>query len=560
MRILICFVTMLLPLWVSVAEALESPAYGDSCMVVTAHPVATELGVQVLRDGGNAVDAAVAVSFALAGVEPYGSGLGGGGFFVLWDAAAASARTLDARETAPESATRDMFLADGLASADLSRNSPRSAGVPGLVAGLWELHRDGGRLPWGQLVKAAADAVENLRVSEMLQIRIAEHADRFNDAARAVFLPGGRVPAVGEILRQEDLARTMRAIAADGPEAFYWGPVAGALAEASLDAEGIGITLRDLRNFKPRWRDAVTGEYEGLQVVSMAPPSSGGVHLVQMLNILEPYDLTGMEFGSADAVHVMTEAMKFAYADRSRFLGDSDFVDVPVQRLSSHDHADSLRQFILDDVARPEADIPGTPLVDGESSQTTHLSVVDADGNAVAATLTINLSFGSAIMARGTGILLNNEMDDFVSAPGVPNAFGLVGGEANAIAPGKRPLSSMTPTIVLRAGKVFMVAGSPGGSKIITTTLQNIVNVVDHGMNALQAVSAPRIHHQWFPRKLYYESYGLSPDTRHELERRGHVLQDRSSMGNAQIIVFDDEAMRWEGASDPRGMGLAAGY
>lgn len=542
------------------ASAVERPAHGDSCMVVTAHPLASELGVRVLRQGGNAVDAAVAVSFALAGLEPYSSGLGGGGFFVLWDGPAATARTLDARESAPETAHRDMFLVDGRAFADLSRDGPRAAAVPGLVAGLWQLHQEHGRLPWRQLVEAAAEQVESLRVYPMLADRIARHEQRFNAAARSVFLPGGRAPAVGEVLRQDDLAHTLRAIAAAGPEAFYRGPVAAALVEASLDSTGKGMTLQDLRRYIPRWREPIVGSYRGLQVISMAPPSSGGVHLVQMLNILEAYDLAGMGFGSADAVHHMTEAMKFAYADRSLFLGDSDFVDVPVARLAGRAHADSLRSLISPDRALPEARIPGAPLVDTESHETTHLSIVDAEGTAVAATLTINLSFGSGRMARGTGVLLNNEMDDFVAAPGVPNAFGLVGGEANAIAAGKRPLSSMTPTIVLQGGRVFMVAGAPGGSKIITTTLQNIINVVDHGMDALQAVSVPRVHHQWYPRLLYFEHHGLSPDTVNELQRRGHRLQARGPMCNAQIIVRDDDEGRWQGASDPRGMGAAAGF
>lgn len=529
-------------------------------MVVTAHPRATDLGVRILRQGGNAVDAAVAVSFALAGVEPYSSGLGGGGFFVLWDAPNGQALSLDARETAPETAERDMFLLAGQASAALSQDGPRSAGVPGLVAGLWELHQDHGRLPWSVLVEAAAREVETIRVSPMLRDRIAYHADRFNGAARQVFLPAGEVPQVGQMLPQPDLARTLRNIAEQGPDAFYRGPVAGALVEASRDSAGRGLTLRDLRDYRPRWRAPITGSYRGLRILSMAPPSSGGVHLVQMLNMLEPYDLAAMGFGSAAAVHHLAEVMKFAYADRSRFLGDSDFVDVPVRRLISRAHADSLRAFIRADQARPESLIAGAPLVDLESHETTHFSIVDTEGSAVAATLTINLSFGSGRMARGTGVLLNNEMDDFVAAPGSPNAFGLIGGEANAIAPGKRPLSSMTPTIVLRDGRVFMVAGAPGGSKIITTTLQNIVNVVDHGMDALQAVSAARVHHQWYPRKLYYETYGLSPDTLAELRRRGQVVQERSPMGNAQIIVRDREHALWTGASDPRGMGSAEGF
>jgi len=525
-------------------------------MVVSAHPDATELGVLVLRQGGNAVDAAVAVSFALAGCEPYSSGLGGGGFFVIFDAAQKEIKSLDARETAPASAHRDMYLVDGKPDSDLSCNGPLAVGVPGLVAGLWQLHQSSGRLPWADLVQVAARTVKTIEVSPMLHHRLSYKSQYFNEAARRVFLPEGYVPPVGATIDQNDLFKTMQAIALNGPDAFYQGPVA----EAMVSVTRSNMTLHDLATYQPRWRSAVHGRYRGLDVYSMAPPSSGGVHLVQMLNILEPFNLQASGFGSAATVHLLTEAMKFAYADRSRFLGDSDFVNVPVKRLTSAAHADSIRKLISTETAYPERLIVGADLVDEESLETTHFSIVDSEGNAVAATLTINLTFGSCLMAPGTGVLMNNEMDDFVAAPGTPNAFGLVGGEANRVQPGKRPLSSMTPTIVLQEGKVRMVTGAPGGSKIITTTLQTIINVVDHEMNALQAVTAPRVHHQWYPRYLYFEEFGLSPDTRKQLENMGHKLKSRSSMCNAQIIVVDTENGHIQGASDPRGMGLASGF
>ncbi len=547
---------LLLLLLPGLSWAAEAPARGDSCMVVSAHPVATRLGVQVLRQGGNAVDAAVAVSFALAGCEPYSSGLGGGGFFVFYDTDTGLVKTLDARETAPASAHRDMFLVDGKPDPEISRNGPLAVGVPGLVAGLWQLHQAAGRLPWSDLVLTAARSVKTIRVSPMLNQRIKYKAKFFNEAARRVFLPGSRVPAVGSILVQDDLFATMQSIASNGPDAFYQGPVA----EAIVSITGSGLTLGDLASYRPRWRQPVHGLYRGLDVYSMAPPSSGGVHLVQMLNILEPFDLQAAGFGSAACVHLLAEAMKFAYADRSLFLGDSDFVDVPVARLAGRAHADSLRGLMRLEKAYPEYLILGADLLDSESLETTHLSIVDTEGNAVAATLTINLTFGSCLMAPGTGVLMNNEMDDFVAAPGTPNAFGLVGGEANSVAPGKRPLSSMTPTIVLQDGRVRMVTGAPGGSKIITTTMQTIINVVDHKMNALQAVIAPRVHHQWYPRRLYFEEFGLSPDTRKNLENMGHHLESRGSMCNAQIIVVDPESGLRQGASDPRGMGLASGF
>jgi len=538
------------------SQSAESPAKGDSCMVVSAHPDATRLGVQVLRQGGNAVDAAVAVSFALAGCEPYSSGLGGGGFFIQYDSGSGLVRSLDARETAPASAHRDMYLVDGKPDSDLSRNDPLAVGVPGLVAGLWQLHQAGGRLPWSDLVLSAARTVKSIRVSPMLHHRLSYKSEYFNPAARRVFLPEGSVPDVGTILHQNDLFGTMKSIAESGPDAFYKGPVA----EAMVSVTKSGITLADLEKYQPRWRQPVHGKYRGLDVYSMAPPSSGGVHLVQMLNMLERFDLEASGFGSSSTVHLMTEAMKFAYADRSRFLGDSDFVQVPLKRLISDAHCDSLASLISLENAYPEHLILGAELVDDESVETTHLSIIDTEGNAVAATLTINLTFGSCLMAPGTGVFMNNEMDDFVAAPGTPNAFGLVGGEANSVAPGKRPLSSMTPTVVLQDNRVRMVTGAPGGSKIITTTMQTIINVVDHHMDALQAVSMPRVHHQWFPRLLYFEKFGLSPDSRQKLESMGHCLKSRGPMCNAQIIVVDPENGQRQGASDPRGMGLASGF
>ena len=540
--------------------AVEDPSAGESCMVVTAHPDATQAGLDILRQGGNAVDAAVAVAFALAVCEPYSSGLGGGGFVVTFEAATGETRALDARETAPASSHRDMYLTNGQVDSQLSRYGALSVGVPGLVRGLWELHQTSGQLPWSDLVSPALNlAAGGVTVSPLLRARIIRAEPRFNQAARDIFLPGDQIPEEGSVLVQHDLAGTLSAISAGGPDEFYTGAIAQSRA-ATATAAGVGVTLDDLAAYKPIWRQPTMGSYRGLQIVSMPPPSSGGVHLIQMLNILEGFDLAGAGFGSAAACHQLAEAMKFAYADRSLFLGDSDFVSVPVARLISHAYADSLRGLISPVRAYPENKIKGAPLVPGESNETTHLSIVDGQGNAVAATLTINLTFGSGMVAPGTGIILNDEMDDFVAAPGQPNAFGLIGGEANSIAPGKRPLSSMTPTIVLQNGQVRLVSGAPGGSKIITTTLQTIINVVDHQMNALQAVFAPRIHHQWYPAKLYYEQFGLSPDTTSKLVKWGHTLAERGPMCNAQIIVIDPDSNTRYGASDPRGMGTAAGF
>lgn len=553
-------VLILLTLWTLPASAVEEPAMGDSGMVVTAHPAATEVGLDILRQGGNAIDAAVATALALAVCEPYGSGLGGGGFVLTLDGATGQVRALDARETAPATAFRDMYQVAGQADPDLSRYGPLAVGVPGLVRGLAALHASGGVLSWVDLVEPARRlAAEGFAVSPMLQLRIRKTAPHFNPAAQAIFLPGGRVPAVGDLLIQADLAGTLQAIATEGPDVFYTGAIAQSLVRTASTG-GKGLSLADLADYRCKWREPVAGQYRGLQVYSMPPPSSGGVHLVQMLNILEDFDLAAAGPGSAAAYHLLAESMKFAYADRSLYLGDSDFVPVPVERLISSSHADSLRQLIVLEHAYPEDKIKGAPLIPAESNQTTHLSIVDGWGNAVAATLTINLTFGSGLVAPGTGVLLNDEMDDFVAAPGQPNAFGLVGGEANSIAPGKRPLSSMTPAILVQDGRVRMVSGAPGGSKIITTTLQTIINVIDFKMNALQAVSAPRIHHQWYPAKLYFEHNGLSPDTVELLRKWGHALAERSPMCNAQIIVVDPATSTRYGASDPRGMGTAAGY
>ncbi len=551
-------------------------ARADSVMVVAAQPLATAAGLQILRAGGNAVDAAVAVALALAVVEPYSSGLGGGGFALSFTARDGSVRALDFRETAPAAARRDMFLVDGEASGAFSRYGALAVAAPALARGLAELHRAGGRLPWPRLVApAVALGRDGFPVTALLRARIAAGDSIFNAPARAVFLPGGRVPAVGDTLRQPELARTLAALARDGGEALNAGPLAAALARAVRQEGGL-LTEADLSAVRPVWREPVHGSYRGLEVWSMPPPSSGGVHLVQMLNILAGYHLPnpfatcGEDEGPAepadlayardDVVHLLVESMKFAYADRSRYLGDPDFVSVPVRRLISRAYADSLRARIDPDAALPWDALAGAPVVLPESDQTSHLSVVDGAGDAVAMTLTINLSFGSGLLAAGTGVILNDEMDDFVAAPGVPNAFGLVGGAANAIAPGKRPLSSMTPTILLRDGRVFLVSGSPGGSRIITTVLQTVLNVVDFGLDAGAAVSAPRIHHQWYPPEVFYEPFGLTRRCARLLAARGHVLQPREALGNAQLIVVDPATGRRAGASDPRGEGAAGGY
>lgn len=559
-RVLLCG-TWLLGL-ACVAAAIDAPARGDQAMVVTAEPLASQAALQVLAEGGNAADAAVTAAFMLAVTEPYSSGLGGGGLLVGWQQSGGEAWALDCRETAPAEAHRDMFIGpDGQAVSELSRNGALSVAVPGLVRGLWDLHQRHGRLPWRRLVEPARDtARDGFAVAEMLAQRVAAHhaRGRFDAAMQAVFCPDGQPVRTGQWLRQPDLSRTLAAIADHGPAAFYDGTIAAAIARTVAAGGGV-LSVDDLASYRSVWRDPVRGQYRGRDIIGMPPPSSGGVHVVQMLGILEDFDLGAAGFGSAAAWHPTIEAMKLAFADRSRFLGDPDRMEVPVAWLVGAERIAGLRSRIDPQRALAADAIAGLP-TGPEPVHTTHLSVVDPEGNAVAATLTINLNFGAGMIAPGTGIILNDEMDDFAAAPGTPNAFGLIQGEQNAVAPGRRPLSSMTPTIVVEDGAVLLVTGSPGGSVIITTVLQTILNVIDFEMDAREAVAAPRLHHQWQPDHVFSERHGLSPDTRELLEARGHQVVERGPMGNVQLIVRDRERSGWQGASDPRGMGLAVGF
>jgi len=538
------------------------PVFAPHGMVASQEAVATRVGVDVLRRGGNAVDAAVAVGFALAVTLPRAGNLGGGGFMLIHAAASKRTVALDYRETAPAAAHRDLFLdADGKVDKRRARFSHLSAGVPGTVAGLaLALERFGTWSLADALQPAIRLAEDGIVVTRELAGALEKRRSRMSGwpATAAVFYkPDGSGFRAGERLRQEDLAWTLRQIAKDGPGAFYSGAVAKRI-ETDMRAHGGLITAVDLNHYRAQLREPVVGSYRGHEIRSMPPPSSGGVHLVQLLNILEGYPLEKMGHNSADSIHVMAEAMKLAYADRSVHLGDPDHWRVPVKGLISKSYAKTLRAGIDANVARPaEAIRAGDPTA-YESEETTHFSVMDQAGNVVANTYTINFSFGSGIVASGTGVLLNNEMDDFSAKAGVPNAYGLLGGEANAIAPGKRPLSSMTPTIVFRNGQPLLATGSPGGSRIITTVLQLILNVVDHGMNIAAATAAPRIHHQWLPDEIRMES-GLSLDTRRLLEARGHRLRIGNAMGSTQSIMRLPQGFM--GASDPRRPGaLSLGH
>ncbi|WP_428944817.1 gamma-glutamyltransferase [Pantoea sp. FN060301] len=532
-------------------------------MVASVDALATRVGVDILKQGGNAVDAAVAVGYALAVTHPQAGNLGGGGFMMI---RTASGRTtsIDFREMAPMKASRDMFLdAQGNADSKKSLTSHLATGVPGTVAGLAMANKEYGTLPLSRLIEPAIKlASEGIEVNQAL-------ADDLNVYGKEVLLAHPNSKAIffkqdgtpyqkGEKLVQRNLAHSLTLIARQGPDAFYKGEIADEI-DKEMAANGGLIRKADLANYKAVERKPVSGTYRGYEVFSMPPPSSGGIHIVQILNILENFDLAKMGFGSADAIQTVAEAEKYAYADRSEYLGDPDFVRVPWQALTSKAYAKTLAQNIDLDKARPSSEIKPGKLAPYESNQTTHYSVVDKQGNAVAVTYTLNTNFGSGIVAGNSGILMNNEMDDFSAKPGTPNVYGLIGGEANAVAPYKRPLSSMSPTIVAKEGKTWLVTGSPGGSRIITTVLQMVVNSVDFGMNVAEATNAPRFHHQWLPDELRVEK-GFSPDTLKLLEAKGQHVKVQPAMGSTQSIMLGPDGALY-GASDPRTVDdLTAGY
>jgi gamma-glutamyltranspeptidase/glutathione hydrolase len=541
---------------------LVHPVYGRSGMVATQEATATRVGLEVLQAGGNAVDAAVSVAFALAVTLPRAGNLGGGGFMVVHDAASGDTVAIDYREKAGAKAFRDMFLdAAGEADPEKSRYSGLAVGVPGTVAGMALALERFGTIT---LAEALAPAVELAEQGITVNADLAESLDALKDqlqkwpsSAQVFFKGGGASYQPGETLVQRDLAASLRLIAEQGPDAFYRGPI-GEKIVAAVGRAGGHLTIDDFRSYETAVREPVRGDYRGYEILSMPPPSSGGVHVVQILNILEGFPIGFLGSGGAETIHLMAEAMKLAYADRSEYVGDPEFVEVPVKALTSKAYAAHLRDLIDRNRARPADRIKPGDLAPYESHETTHFSIVDAAGNAVANTYTINFSYGSGLVADGTGILLNNELDDFSAKPGVPNAYGLIGGDANAVGANKRPLSSMSPTIVLKDGKPFLITGSPGGSRIITTVLQVIMNVIDHGMNVAEATYAPRVHHQWLPDELRIEE-GLSPDTIALLAHKGHDVVVMDAMGSTQTIMVTNAGLL--GSSDPRQAGaLTLGY
>ncbi len=562
-----CLCLLLAPL---ARAATPGPAWGARGMVVTSVGPAADAGREILGRGGNAVDAAIATAFAAGVAHQYSSGLGGGAFVVVYNAETGESAALDARESAPAAANTANYLGpDGKAIPDASRVGKLAVAVPSLVQGLWELHQRYGSLEWKELVKPAIrlcrDGVEigpnHRRMLQMIAPKLASYPE----TAR-IQLDKGEIPALGWRLKQPDLAKTLEEVGQRGGGALAYGPIAKRIADAS---EGT-LTLQDLANYHPEWRDPVRGKYRGLEIVSMPPPSSGGVLLVEMLNALEPYDLQSLGQNSSEEIHLVAGAMKLAFADRALYLGDPDYWTVPTERLISKEYgaelSDALRtppfwQRLPWNWGKPAIPRARPPLAAPPTDAgTTQISVVDGKGNAVSLTQTVNTLFGSLITVPGTGIVLNNEMDDFSIAPNLPNSWNALGSAANAIRPGKRPLSSMTPTIALENGKVRYVVGSPMGTLIITATLQALLGVIDFKLDPQQAVSAPRFHHQWMPDTLMVEP-SHPKDVVEKLREWGHDVQPAPyPMGAVQLIARDPATGAWLGATDPRRDGAALGY
>lgn len=542
----------------------NQPVRARHGIVASASPLASRVGAEILQRGGNAVDAAVAVGLALAVTWPSAGNLGGGGFMMI-RRANGDTEIVDYRERAPLAASRDMYLdKDGNVIKDASTVGYKAIGVPGSVAGLALALQRHGKLKWDEVIeparRLAADGFEvtyhlarSLRASNDLLARFPE--------SQRIFLRDGKNYEEGEKFVQPELAATLARLKAKGPREFYEGDTARMIVD-DVKANGGLVTSEDLKGYEPTLRKPLRGTYRGYEILTMPPPSSGGAALLEMLNMLERYNLAEMEPNSSETIHLMVEIERRAFADRAAFLGDTDFVNnVPISGLIAKDYAASAVKTIKPDRATPSGEIREGNPVAYESPETTHFTVVDEEGNVVSNTYTLNNSYGSGVTARGTGILLNNEMDDFTSKPGVPNAYGLLQSENNAIAPRKRPLSAMTPTIVLKDGKVLFAVGSPGGPTIINTVFQVIVNVLDFGMNLQQAIDAPRFHHQWMPDHIRWEPYGMNADTRKALEARGHKFADKPGyMGDAEGIMIESQTGMRLGASDPRLGGAAIGY
>jgi gamma-glutamyltranspeptidase / glutathione hydrolase len=572
LRISLVLSVTLLFTHIALASGFE-PEHAPKAMVTTVHPEASRVGAEIMRKGGNAVDSAVAIGFALAVVHPAAGNLGGGGF-MLYRTAKGEIHFLDYREKAPAAATANMYLdAQGNVIPDASTIGYKASGVPGSVAGLVYAQKHWGKLPLATVIAPAIALARDGVVLTYNESRFLHNKEleKFPESAR-IFQRNGNFYQQGELFRQPELAQTLERIAKN-PDEFYHGAMAKQIAAAVKKGGGL-ISEKDLADYEVKERSAIHGTYRGFDVYSAPPPSSGGTALVEILNILEGYNLHSLGTRSAQSMHMITEAYRRAFYDRAEFLGDSDFAQIPVPQLTDKKYAALWRETINPDSASSSKDLKRpsfteldrladlrAPYIGPEPEHTTHYSVVDPAGASVAVTTTLNDSFGSRVTVEALGFLLNNEMDDFSSKPGVPNAYGLIQGPANAIGPGHRPLSAMTPTIVTRDGKLVLVLGSPGGPTIITTVANALINSVDFGMDIQQAVNSPRFHHQWLPDELKVETEQTSPDTIRLLRKMGHKLDlDRDSWGDAECIAIDPKTGERLGASDARNGGKAVGF
>ncbi|MHC5361671.1 gamma-glutamyltransferase [Myroides sp. LJL110] len=539
--------------------AQKVPSFKNG-MIVSAHPAASQVGIDILKKGGNAADAAVAVELALAVVYPNAGNIGGGGF-IIYRSSDSTVDALDYRETAPLTARENMYWSgDGQVIQDLSLKGALAAGVPGTVDGMVKLHEKYGSLPWADLVAPAIELAKNgFEITKQQAAEFNKEQAEFRrlNTQENVFTQD-KTWKQADLLIQQDLAQTLMRIAQDKREGFYGGKTAELIVSQMQQGNG-AITLEDLKAYQAKWRTPVVGNYKNLKVISMPPPSSGGIALISLLRGVEKYPLDKWGFQSQNSVIAMVEAERRVYADRSKYLGDPDFIDVPVNQLLENQYIDSRMIDIDFTKATKSADInPGT-IPGYESEQTTHYCIVDKWGNAISATTTLNGSYGSHVVVANAGFILNNEMDDFSIKPGVPNMYGLVGGKANAIEPGKRMLSSMSPTILEKNNKLYMVVGTPGGSTIITSVFQTILNVVDFKMNMQQAVAAPRFHHQWLPDQIDVEQDAISAKVRLELQEKGYILKPRSNYGRVEGILVNPNGS-YQGGADPRGDDTIAGY
>lgn len=553
MKLIIKIIAVVIFLSVGIFAASYPPIKNTKeGLAISSNILANEIGQRVLDEGGNAIDAAVAVGYALAVVHPAAGNIGGGGFAVIHLKNGENI-TLDFREKAPIKATRDMYLDKNKeVIKDSSVIGYLAAGVPGTVAGMSEMLEKYGTKKLSDLIKPAINLAQNgfaiteRQAQTMLEVK--NEFAKFSSSKKYFLKKDGSTYKEGEILVQKDLAKTLKEIQKNGQKAFYEGKIADLIVKDMQKNGGI-ITKEDLKSYKPIWRKPVVGNYRGYEIISMGPPSSGGIHIIEILNIIENANIKELGFGSSSTISLMSEAMRQAYADRSEYLGDPDFIKVPTEQLIDKAYAKKIYNKIKPNKAISSDDVrPGLNIK--ESDNTTHYSIADKWGNAVSVTYTINASYGSAAAVDGAGFLLNNEMDDFSIKPGVPNIYGLVGGDANAIEPNKRPLSSMSPTIILKDGKLFMIVGSPGGARIITTVLQVIVNVIDHKMDISEAVSAPRFHMQWLPDEIRIEKFGMPNDVKGNLEKMGYLVVTKPIMGDVNAIMIDNNI--FYGSMDPR--------